>query len=371
MQKTKLLRVLIMIGFILPSVTHTSRSENYLADRPRVVLKGNSALISVDMLGGSIVDFHFLDMNLNPFTWNHPEEKDLSFRDMGHLICFDRWGAPTKQELENGMPYHGEATHVEWQVLSQPALNNGSIKAEMMCELPMGGLQLKRTMELRENAPITMVREEITNIAKLGRIYNIIQHPTISPPFLDETVLVDTNAGKGFMQESPMPNPEEPAIYWPHVAYKGDIADIRRLEDNPRPSLVTYVFSEDEEYGWVTACNPGQKLLVGYIWKLTDYPWLSFWRFVKDGKPKARGLEFGTSGLHKPYPTLVEKGTILDRPLYEYIDAGETITKSYTLFMAKLPQDYKGVSKIDYKDNVITLHEHDSDRTRNITLEIK
>jgi len=168
-----------------------------------------------------------------------------------------------------------------------------------------------------------------------------------------------------------MPTPEEPAIYWPHIAYKGEIADVRRMTDNPRPSLVTYVFSEDEEYGWVTATNPGQEMLVGYIWKLTDYPWLSFWRFVKDGKPKARGLEFGTSGLHKPYPALVEKGTILDRPLYEYIDAGETITKSYILFLAKLPKDYKGVSKIDYKEGVITLYEHGSDSSRNVTLEMR
>ena len=367
--KQKRIRAICSIWLLLIVISyHLLLADSGLGERPHVVLENNIVRFEVDLFGGSIVDFQFLDQNLNPFTWNYPEKGDLKPRDMGHLLCFDRWGAPSPQEIKNGMPYHGEATHVEWQVLSQPMSKDGKVNAELLCELPMAGLTLKRFIALSENAPVVTVREEINNINKLGRIYNIIEHSTISPPFLDESVLVDTNAKKGFMQESPLPDPEEPVVYWPYIAYKGNLVNLRQLKDDPLPSLVSFVFAENDEYCWVAACNPGKGLLLGYIWGISDYPWLSFWRYVKDGGPKARGLEFGTTGLHRPYPILVAKGKIFNRPLYEYIDAGQTIVKSYTMFLTRIPHDYKGVKDLTYKNGTIVLKEHDSDESRNITI---
>ena len=46
--------------------------------------------------------------------------------------------------------------------------------------------------------------------------------------------------------------------------------------------------------------------MIGYIWPVEDYPWLSLYRSVVDGKIAARGLEFGTSGLHQPYGVLIK-----------------------------------------------------------------
>jgi hypothetical protein len=230
---------------------------------------------------------------------------------------------------------------------------------------------LKRTMKLYEDAPVLMVEEEISNVNKLGRVYNIVQHPSIAPPFLDESVVVDTNAYKGYMQESPMPAPEEPVLYWPKLVYKGELADLRRLADNPDPSVVSLVFRDGVEYGWVTACNPGKGLLFGYLWKLSDYPWLNIWRNVQDGKPAARGIEFGTTGLHQPFGGLLAKGTIFDRPLYEYIDAGQTVVKSYTAFLSRIPRDYRGVGDVTFRDGRIVIQELGKDRKRDITLKIK
>ena len=49
----------------------------------------------------------------------------------------------------------------------------------------------------------------------------------------------------------------------------------------------------------MTACNPGKGLLIGYIWDVADYPWIRHWRHIEDGKPLARGLEFGTTPLRE------------------------------------------------------------------------
>lgn len=321
-------------------------AEPSLEGRKQVVLEGRTARVSVDLAGGSIVDFHFLDQGLNPFTWNYPEKGDLKPRTIGHFVCFDRWGQPTDSELKNGMPFHGEATAVNWEVLSPPSRKGSTVGAVMRCVLPIGGMELKRTIDLSENSTVLRVREDITNINKLGRVYNIVQHPSIGPGFLDETVLVDTNAGKGFAQGGVLPTPEEPVIYWPRVVYQGALSDLRTLTDNHDPGVTSFVFADGIEYGWVTAVNPGKGLLVGYLWKLSEYPWLNLWRNVRDGRPAARGLEFGTTGLHQPYPALTAKHTIFERPLYEFIDAGQTITKSYTAFLAKTPAGFAGVREV-------------------------
>lgn len=345
-------------GIILGLLIGTGRHcwpEQGLDGRQMVTLEGTAAVLQADVAGGAIVDFHFKGQTLNPFTWNYPEKSDRNPRPMGHFICFDRWGQPSQNEGKNGMPFHGEATSVQWEVLSQPVKKNGAITAEMSCSLPIGGMTLKRTLVLSDTAPVVNVSDEITNVNKLGRLYNIVQHPSIAPPFLDESVIVDCNALKGYMQESPMPTPEEPTLYWPKNFYHGDIVDFRYLTDNPNPAVVSFVFRDSEEYGWVTACNPARGLLVGYRWKTAEYPWLNIWRNVKDSKPAARGLEFGTTGLHQPFGVLIRKGTMFGRPLYEYLDAGETIVKSYTLFLADIPKDCTGVENVGIKNGSIII----------------
>ena len=132
---------LIFIGvWMCVVLSALSRAEPSLEGRKQVVLEGNAALVSVDAAGGSIVDFHLSGQNLNPLTWNYPEKGDLKPRTIGHFVCFDRWGQPSPQELKNGMPFHGEAAQVEWQVLSEPVKKEGAVSAEMFCSLPIGGL---------------------------------------------------------------------------------------------------------------------------------------------------------------------------------------------------------------------------------------
>jgi hypothetical protein len=96
---------------------------------------------------------------------------------------------------------------------------------------------------------------------------------------------------------------------------------------------------------------------LGYVWKTEDYPWLNIWRSRRAGKLAARGLEFGTTGYHQPYPILVRQGEILNRRLYEPLDADETVTKSYLCFLARLPENYQGVASLQFDAGVIRLRE--------------
>ena len=209
--------------------------------------------------------------------------------------------------------------------------------------------------QLAPDGPWFHVSETVTNRNKLGRVYNMVQHPTIGPPFLDETVVVDSNATKGFMQGGKMPNPENPSVVWPIALKDRRSINLRFLADDPDPNVVSYVI--DEELGWVTAANAAKGLLIGYVWRTAEYPWLNIWRHVENGKPLARGLEFGTTGLHQPFPTLVRKHKIFGRPLLDFLDASESHTRSYIGFLTEIPTGYQGAAQAKLTEGTLTLAE--------------
>lgn len=118
------------------------------------------------------------------------------------------------------------------------------------------------------------------------------------------------------------------------------------------------------DLGWTTAAAPEQQRLLGYVWPATDYPWFNAWRHVEDGKPALRGLEFGTTGLHQPFPVLVAKGRIFDLPLYTHLDAGESVTRSYAMFLLRTPERFAGTRSVTYRDGALVVDEARPGRRR-------
>jgi hypothetical protein len=346
----RFLKLAFILGGVALATVTVIGAEEIFEGRRSVVLQGGEARLVVDILGGSIVSFELKEQGLNPLRWANSGPTDKP-RQMSHFLCLDRWGAPSDAEVANGMPFHGEAGLVEWQVLEQ-----SQTTAKMKAILPLAGLDVERTVWLAPEGSWFQVREAVTNQNKLGRVYNMVQHPSIGPPFLDEGVVVDSNATKGFARGGSMPNPEEPSALWPLAPRPdGTTTDVRHLTNDNNPDVVSYAI--DERLGWVTASNPEKGLLIGYVWETADYPWLNIWRRLDDGVPAARGLEFGTTGLHEPYPTLVKKGTIFGRPIYQFLDASETQARSYIGFLAEIPPGYQGVDDLVLENGTLTLTE--------------
>ncbi len=344
-------------------------------DRPGLVLDGQAARLVVDLGGGSIADFHLKSNPLNPLQWDSwsfgetPDQAPpIEPRSMGHFLCLDRWGPATAAEQAHGMGWHGEATRVWWTVDEDVRAADGHLVAQMSAKLPLAGLEVSRSIRLAQDRAVFAVAEAVANTRHLGRVYNIVQHPTIGPPFLDESTRVDANGTRGFMQETPMPTPEDPAVRWPHARKKdGTEVDIRYLTSDASPAVVSYII--EEKYGWTTAINASKGLLIGYIWPTEEYPWFDAWRHVRDGQPFARGLEFGTTGLHQPTPVLVQKGRIFGRQILRFIDADETQVFTYANFLMEIPTDFAGVADVEYAAGRLLVRE-DAEPGRELTMEV-
>jgi hypothetical protein len=312
--------------------------------RPSLVLENPAARLIVDLLGGSFVEFQFQDQKLNPLVWNNGGDANQP-RQMSHFLCLDRWGWPSEAEAKQGMPYHGEAGLVEWRIVDQPGSAVSGICAHLRANLPMANLAVRRWIHLDCKEAVFTVTESVTNLNRLGRVLNMVQHPSIGPPFLDENTVIDANAAEGFVLANTKPYPERRATWWPQALdCDGRYVNMRYLKANHDPNVVAYVI--DEKLGWTTASNPSHGLLIGYLWRTSDYPWFIAWRRADHGQPFARGLEFGTTGLDWPQGELVRKGQIFGRPLFVHLDAGETLTKSFTGFLLRIPKDYTGVGAV-------------------------
>ena len=319
-------------------------------------LQNENCHLEIDLYGGAFVDFHLKTStnNVNPFNWKLSKEqmpannkKGAVFQ--GHFLCLGRWGQPSAGEMEAGIPHNGEPANSWWSV------NNSSDKQLQMSNMaPLDGFSVKRTVSLHEVHPVFKVEEKVKNELSIGRIYNIVQHPTIAPPFLDTATAVYSNAGAGFFQVNALPNPNTLSYQWP-MASNDSLSRSIDLQATVNINYVTtHVFSESENYGWVTAYSPTHRLLLGYLWPLADYPWLNVWNHFEDNRPVAKGLEFGTTGIGSGYENLLATNTRFNgHNSFEYIDAGETKQKMFICFMIPVPENKVSIAEITMENGIL------------------
>lgn len=368
-----ILRISLLIVVATVGSGHKASGEEL------VQLRGEKLVATVAVNGGAVVGLQLNGSKINPINWEVAGDLETAVEKgaapRGQFLCLDRWGAPSAAEGKNGMPFHGEASMRRWKVTQPSKQNDGIWRAEMECDLPLGGLRVNRKLELENHGTVLRITERVTNTRGLGRVYNMVQHPTIAPPFLDEFTLIDSNADLGFSQDSDVPAAGPDSSRWPRMKVRGQETDLRRLEVDKGSMAVSdvssFVFSPHVSAGWVTASNPKQKLLLGYWWNTKEYPWLNIWRFREGERRLARGLEFGTTGYHQPFPTLVKTGPILGNPTYDFLDADESHERSYLSFVVVIPEDFLGVETIEKTMTALQIRERRASLPRTIEVPTK
>eukprot|EP00927_Polykrikos_kofoidii_P030907 TRINITY_DN26586_c0_g1_i1.p1 TRINITY_DN26586_c0_g1~~TRINITY_DN26586_c0_g1_i1.p1 ORF type:complete len:376 (+),score=47.33 TRINITY_DN26586_c0_g1_i1:73-1200(+) len=336
-----------------------------LQGRNRLELGNKVASLSVDLAGGSLAGFGLVrEDSVNVLSWDSAVHDGLDPasalpRPLGHFLCLDRWGPATEAEEANGMPFHGEAAAIQWDVIGEASRENLTIEAK----LPMGGLAVRRHIEMMEGVALVFVSEDVTNIGKLGRMYNMVQHPSIAPPFLDEELVVDCNGKRGHVQgpeRSSSIQIATPFVFPDAINRAGRKTNARRMTGGD-DDVLSYEVEPGSPIGWVCATSAKDGFVFGYVWPSKDYPWISLWCSSSEGVPRARGLEFGTTGLHQPFGTLARHPMVFDLPTFAYIDADESCTRRYAMFIVSAPSDFRGVETIGIIGDMMTLVERSVD----------
>src|SRR5262249_53202880 len=156
-------RIVCRFALILAIANLTAAAEELVRGRKSLVLENSAARLVIDLAGGSIGEFRFRGSELNPLSWAHPGPEDVAIHGFGHCLCLDRWGPPSQAEGARGMPYHGEAAYVPWQLVREAGQWEGVIEAQMSAALPKAGLLVRRTIRMSAKAAVCAVREEVKN----------------------------------------------------------------------------------------------------------------------------------------------------------------------------------------------------------------
>lgn len=322
-----------------------------------IVLRNDSVTLSISRFGGAIVDFHFNNQKLNPLDWkvlpkDMPENNRKGAPFQGHFLCVGRWGSPTEGEKLAGIPHNGEPANNWWESRQDTIYNS----ATMQTEAPLEQWKVERSIQLSANETCFEVQETLTNQLNTGRFTAIVQHATLGGAFLDESVIVNSNTGAGFNQALISSSLTGFEYQWP-MAYSDSLKNTIDLtkSSNPNGYVSTHVI--DGEIGWATAANPAKGLLIGYVWKTSDYPWLHIWHGIKDGKLWAKGLEFGTTGLGDTFsPEKRAALTFHGRNNNLFVDAKSLVTKKYVCFLIRIPKSFSCVNSINYTKDQLTIN---------------
>jgi hypothetical protein len=333
-----------------------------------VYLRNSSTVFGINVFGGAITDFRIGEQGINPFTWKvtaaeMPVNNQQGAPFRGHFLCLGRWGEPTAGEVRMGVPHNGQSGNNCWEL----SKNTDPLLLQMHSVAPMDGMEATRQVRMDKQVPVVKVTETVQSTIAIARPFNMVQHATIGPPFLDEGTRIDCNAGKGFLQSMSYPDPERLEYTWPRGIQDSARTSLDLTRSDTKFSYVsTHIFSDS--LGWVTACNAKQGLLLGYMWRTADYPWINIWQQWRDGALWAKGLEFGTTGIGRSYQDLLATDTRFHGvPSFFLLDAGETVSKSYLCFQARIPKDFAGVGNLKYVNNSIVMQEKDNP-TRILTI---
>lgn len=349
----------------IDSTVYTDKAPQTLADTV-LIFNNSKATMTMDMRGGSFTNFEIKARPVNPFSWVIPanwmpkqntDKSNYVFK--GHFLCTGRWGAPSEAEQAAGVPFNGEVTTELWEIAQPKKQGKGFREAVAVCDLPLEQMTVTRKLAFSDTGSFFWITETFKNETAMGRLTNFTQHATIAPPFLTPDVLIDCNAGLGFDQKTALNDLRQKAFRWPYGKLNdGRRIDLRLTSDTITTDyVVSHIFDEETKYGWVTATNAQKGLLMGFLFKTAEYPWINLWHH-NDKATTVFGLEFSTTGFGKDYGMMIKENTrFFGEMPFVWLDAKQQTTKSYCCFMTTIPNDFTGVSKATFANGTLVLEE--------------
>src|SRR5262245_3349379 len=261
---------------------------------------------------------------------------------VGHNLCFPYWGDPSESEYQSGMTFHGETGIVRWQRIGSPKEGQ---QLTLSADLPESRTRFTRKLSLVGNDPVVYFENRAENLSALDRPVGWCEHVTVGPPFLTRgTTLFDASLTRGRnLGDSP-----ERSFTWPAGQAETAI-DLRTVRDIERSGFVNnFLVDLSREFGYFTAVNPQQRLLLGYVFRRTEFPWLNIWEANEPatGDQPAmltRGFEFSSTPTHGSLKSMVKVPSLWDVPAYEWLNARGTLVKRFCAFPVELPEAFNGV----------------------------
>ncbi len=328
--------------------------------RRAVRIEDDAVAVTVPVEGGHIAELIEKRSGVNPLwsppwptiepsTWSlekHPEygndsESKLLSGILGHNLALDIFGGPSPEEHAAGITVHGEGSIVPYEIDASASGLTARAK------LPLAQLGFTREIEIHTGGEVA-IRETVTNLTAMDRPIAWTQHVTLGPPFIEpgvtqmsapvhRSMVYPTDLSPEYQRYQPGAE-----FTWPMAPTKdGGSLDLRVFPALEHSAGVTcHVVDQDREDGYFMAWHPGTKVLCGYKWRRSDFPWISLWeenrsRMIPpwNGNTITRGVEFGVSPFAEGRRAMVDRGSLFGVPTYRWLPARATLTVEYCAFV--------------------------------------
>jgi hypothetical protein len=329
---------------------------------PDHVLANDKLAIAIRPIGGAIASVVLADDGdkLNPL------------HSLGHFVCVDGFGSPSAEERKAGLPGHGEANRVPWEVVSQ-GRQGTTLTFAFSAQLPLVQETFRRTVRLVDGESVVYVDSELESLLAFDRPINWGEHATIGPPFLElGKTVVDMSAKRAMTRshDSQSANPPHRLASLEEFAWPmAPGLDGQRIDVRPAPAATpvgdhtTSLMDPARRLVFVTALNPERRLILGYVFRREEYRWTQLWENYPANGRLARGMEFAVQPFDLPRRDVIQQNTLLDAPTYRWLPAKSTISSSFLMFYARTPDGMTRVDDVTLEDGTLTIVDRVSGRT--------
>lgn len=368
------LALVFALGSLAPALSAEVEASHSYRGRSAVRLANGSIELVVLKGGGSLVSLTLDDdpERINPMWDSLGADREQGRPErltggIGHFVCVDGFGQPSDAERSAGLEGHGEAHRLEWST-EFAGLEGSDLVLRQAVALPRVREELRREIRLRPGEHVVYVKSRLTSLLDFDRPVNWAEHATIGSPFLERGVtVVDISPSRA------MTRPRKAAtrnglrhrllsgqeFAWPHApARAGGLLDLRAAPmESHSLDHTGHRMDPEADWAFVTALHPGKRLLLGYLFRPREFPWLQTWEFYPRSGMLARGLEFGTQAFDLPRREVVTAGRLFGQLLYRWLPARETIEGRYVMFWTRTPEGFLGVDSVTWRDGNLAIED--------------
>jgi hypothetical protein len=284
----------------------------------------------------------------------------------GLFVCVDGFGPVSPEEKAAGLPGHGEAHTRMFEIKS--GREGASTFVTMRADLPIVEEKFTRTFRVVDGESVVSVDSELENQLGFDRPVNWAEHATIGSPFLESGVtVVDLSGSRSRTRpydridigQSVRRLASGQDFTWPLApGLNGVPVDLRRTPKNAHYlDHATTLMDPNRELEWATALNPNKRLLLGYIFRRAEYPWLQYWGNYPPTGKFSRGMEFGAQPFDVPRREAISTGTMFGAPTYRWLPAKSKITTHFVVFYTHVPEGLQRVDDVRIENGQIVVED--------------
>ncbi|MEO8051596.1 MAG: hypothetical protein ABI833_14350 [Acidobacteriota bacterium] len=356
--------------------------------QPAVTLSNDRLQMTVMVQGSSIASLVMTDdaQKLSPY-WNPAHLAREVGRtvpatgSLGHFVCVDGFGPASPEERAAGLPMHGEAHVTTFQVTATKETGGSSLT--LTAKLPIVQEVFTRSFRMVAGENVVYVDSQLENLMGFDRPVNWAEHATVAAPFLEPNVTTVEVSGsrsqtRPYTESSPQAKAQNPTqrrltsgqdFTWPMApGLDGKTIDIRRTPEHPHYlDHTATLLDPSRRLEWVASFNSNKRVILGYVFKREDYPWVQYWGSYPADTQVVRGMEFGTQPYDLPRRETITDGPMFGTPVYRWLPAKSKIESHFLLFYARVPEGFQHVDDVRLENGRIVIE--DRRAQRQLTLE--